>query len=187
MVKTEALLIVTYTRTHTYYMSLLKLRFWEESGEIFVWIWRRDKSKHARAHTIPIQSNYRFHSRSAIFHEEIWEVMSSTIRTSVQYWSYFQTSWSCERCKVAKSRFLVQLGRRQHCWRFQLNPMHCWVSVVSCLICFWSMRKPNVTSHCDNIKIILLPVGWYARRKWRVLVWMIGFIITFVTISLNHI
>jgi hypothetical protein len=35
--------------------------------------------------------------------------------------------------------------------------------------------------------MVLSRVGWYARRKWRVLVRMIGFISTLVTISLNHI
>jgi hypothetical protein len=35
--------------------------------------------------------------------------------------------------------------------------------------------------------LVISCVGWYTRRKWRVLVPMIGFISTFVTISLNHI
>jgi hypothetical protein len=34
---------------------------------------------------------------------------------------------------------------------------------------------------------ILSRVGWYAWRKWRVLVRMIGFINTLVTTSINHI
>jgi hypothetical protein len=39
-----------------------------------------------------------------------------------------------------------------------------------------------------NLLIYTLPhVGWYMHKEWRVLVRMIGFISTLVTISLNHI
>jgi hypothetical protein len=41
--------------------------------------------------------------------------------------------------------------------------------------------------HPSIYSSIMSRVGWYARRKWRVLVRMIGFISTFVTLSLNHV
>jgi hypothetical protein len=43
-----------------------------------------------------------------------------------------------------------------------------------------------ISRECIYIDI-LSRVGWYAPRKWRVLVWMIGFISTSVTTFLNYI
>jgi hypothetical protein len=49
----------------------------------------------------------------------------------------------------------------------------------------WNPSKIRTAQ--SNYGLILSRVGWYERRKWRVLVRMIWFICILVTISLNHI
>jgi hypothetical protein len=86
MVKAEALLTITLARTHAYAHILVvevhsKVRWnevFEESGEKFFWIWRRDKTKHARAHVPYLYILYTGFTAAVIFREEIWDVMSST-------------------------------------------------------------------------------------------------------------
>jgi hypothetical protein len=64
-----------------------------------------------------------------------------------------------------------------HCWREQINAS---MAAVNFVLILPSQQRLH-------LKVILSRLGRYMRQKRRVLVRMIGFISTVVTISLNHI
>jgi hypothetical protein len=83
---------------------------------------------------------------------------------------------------VSKESRRLALPRTSYCTCFLLNSYLSRVSsnLIGDFFIFFECYVAKMAT-------ILSRVGWYAWRQWRVLVRMIGFISTLVTISLNHI